>query len=134
MRLHAHRVEQLAAQELEPHDALLGIVRQILLQQEQIVGQPDRRIGGEDRLDVRERLHDLDARAAAALIGLEQRRPADVDRAYARSAATSLNVIERGVSMPSVCSSVACALLLNSSAKTSAPFSTRAPSRSSVRM
>ena len=39
----------------------------------------------------------------------------------------SLKVIERGVSMPSVRSSVAWALLLSSSAKTSAPLSTRAP-------
>ena len=81
-----------------------------------------------------QRLDDLDARAAAALIGLEQRRPADLAGVARAARATSLNVIERGVSMPSVRSSVACALLLSSSAKTSAPLSTRAPSRSSVRM
>ena len=43
MRLHAHRVEQLAAEELQADDALVGVVRQVLLQQEQVVGQPDRR-------------------------------------------------------------------------------------------
>ena len=51
-----------------------------------------------------------------------------------RKALTSLNVMDRGVSMPSVWRSVAWALLLNSSANTSAPFSTRAPRRSRVRM
>ena len=44
---------------------------------------------------MRQRLDDLDARAAAALVGLQQRRPA-TSSAYARRARTSLNVIERG--------------------------------------
>ena len=134
MRLDAHRVEQLAAEELEAHDALLGIVGQIFLQQEQVVGLPDRRVGGEDRLHVRERFDDVDARAAAALIRLENSRPSNLDWRTHAALPTSLNVIDHGVSMPSVRSSVACALLLNSSAKTSAPLRTRAPRRSSVRM
>jgi hypothetical protein len=57
-----------------------------------------------------------------------------ISSACARSAAGSLNVIERGVSIRRVRSSVACTLLLSSSANTSAPLSTRAPQRSSVRM
>ena len=89
-------------------------------------GSQMRGIAREDRLDLREGFHDLDACAAAALIGFEQRRPAEPS-ASAPSAPTSLKVIERGESMPSVRRSVACALLLNSSAKTSAPLSTRAP-------
>ena len=57
---------------------LLGIVRQILLQQEQVVGQPHRRIAREDRFDLRQRLDHLNARAAAALVRLQQRGPADL--------------------------------------------------------
>ena len=44
MRDDAHRVQQLVAEKLEADDAALGIVRQILLKQEQIVGQPHARI------------------------------------------------------------------------------------------
>ena len=36
----AHRVEQLVAEKLEADDAALGIVREVLLKQEQVVGQP----------------------------------------------------------------------------------------------
>ena len=78
VRFHPHRIEQLSAEKLQANDALVGVVRQVLLQQEQIVGEPHRRIGGEEGLDLRQRLDDLDARAAAALIGLEQRRPAQI--------------------------------------------------------
>ena len=56
----------------------VGIVRQILLQQEQVVRQPDARVAREDRLDLLQRLDHLDARAAAALVGLQQRRPRDL--------------------------------------------------------
>ena len=134
MRHDAHRVEQLAAEELEADDALVGIVRQIFLQQEQVVRQPDAGIAAKMASICVERVDHLDARAAAALVGLQERGPADLRSRRRASAATSLNVIERGQSMPSVRSSVACALLLNSSANTSAPLSTRAPSSSSDRM
>jgi len=48
----AHRVQQFAAEKLQPYDAPIGIVRQVLLKQEQIVGQPQRRIAGEERFDL----------------------------------------------------------------------------------
>ena len=54
-----------------------GIVGQVFLQQEEIVGLPHRRIGGEDRIDVCQRLHDVDSGAAAALVGLEDGRPSN---------------------------------------------------------
>ena len=73
-----HRIEQLAADEFQAHDALLGIVRQILLEQEQIVRLPDRGIGREDRLELRERVDDVDAGAAAPLVGFEDRRPTNL--------------------------------------------------------
>ena len=76
--LDPHRVEQLAAEEFQADDALVGVVRQVLLQQEQVVRQPDAGIAQEDRVDLRERFHHLDARAAAALIGLQQGRPRDL--------------------------------------------------------
>ena len=53
-----------------------GIVLEELLQQEQVVRQPERRIGGENGFDLIDRFDDLDPRAAAALIRLQQRRPA----------------------------------------------------------
>ena len=130
----AHRVEQLAAEKLEAGDAALGIVREILLEQEQVVGQPD----------VRDRVQRSPRPAPASRPPECARRclpgPASAarasgsPRAYARSARGSLNVIDRGQSIPSVRRSVACALLLNSSANTSAPLRTRAPSSSSERM
>ena len=76
----AHGVEQLAAEELETDDAALGIVRKILLQHEEIVGQPDAGIAREDRFDVGQRIDDLNTRAAAALVRLQERRPADLSR------------------------------------------------------
>ena len=86
MGLHAHRVEQLAAEELEPDDALVRVVRQVLLEEKEVVGQPDGRIAPEDRLDLRERFDHLDARAASALIRLEQRGPSRCRRRMRGSA------------------------------------------------
>ena len=50
---------------------------QVLLEQEQVVGQPDGRIAPEDLVDVPERFVDLDARAAAALVRFEDRGQRD---------------------------------------------------------
>ena len=78
MRLHPHRIQELAAEELQPYNAGFGIVMEVFLQQEQVVGQPDGGIGGEDRFDVREGLDDLYPCTATALVGFEQRRPCDL--------------------------------------------------------
>ena len=78
MGLHAHRVEELAADELEADDALVRVVSQVLLEQEEVVGQPDGRIAPEDVVHLRERFDDLDPRAASALVRLEHRGPSDV--------------------------------------------------------
>ena len=64
------RVEQFAAKELQPDDPLLGIVRQILLQQEEVLRKPQRGIRGENRLHVHQRFDDVDARAAALAASL----------------------------------------------------------------
>jgi len=64
----AHAVQQLPAEKLEAGDAALGIVREILLKHEQIVGQPHARIARKDRFDVRQRLDNVNARAAAPLL------------------------------------------------------------------
>ena len=42
VRDHAHGVQQFAAQKLHPHDAALGVHGKVFLQQEQVVGQPER--------------------------------------------------------------------------------------------
>ena len=49
----------------------VGIVLEILLQQEQIVREPERRIGAENGFDVIDRFDDMDPRAAAALLRLQ---------------------------------------------------------------
>ena len=73
-----HGVEQLTAEKLQPDDAPVRIVRQVFLQQEQVVGQPDARVACKQRVHLRERVDHLNARAAASLIGLQQCRPLDV--------------------------------------------------------
>src|SRR5262245_42245756 len=73
-----HRVEKLAAEKFQPHNALLGIVGQILLEQKEIVRQPQGGIGGEQRFNRVERVDHLNACAASALIGLENGRPTDL--------------------------------------------------------
>ena len=78
MGLHAHRVEELAADELEADDALVRVVSQVLLEQKEIVGQPDGRIAPEDFVHLRERFDHLDPRAASALLRFEHRGPSDV--------------------------------------------------------
>jgi hypothetical protein len=57
-----------------------------------------------------------------------------ISRARARIASMSLNVHVRGAGTPSLRSSAACAVLLISRAKASAPFSTRTPRSCSARM
>src|SRR4029077_1772597 len=78
--------QELAAEELQPDDASIGIVGQVLLQEKQIVRQPVPRVAREDRLDLVDRLDHLDARAAAALVGLEQRRPLNLAAVGAQGA------------------------------------------------
>jgi hypothetical protein len=77
VRTHAHRIQQLTAQELEAHDAAVRVVAQVLLQEEQVVWQPDRGIAREDCLDFGQRLHDVNSSTAAALIRFEQGRPCE---------------------------------------------------------
>ena len=132
VRLDTHRVEQFAAQELHPHDALDGVVREIFLEQEQIVGKPhagsapkiESTCANDSTISMRAPLPPWSGFSSAG-----QRSPPVRSRGP-----TSLNVIDRGPSMPSVRNNVAWALLLSSSAKTSAPLRTRAPSRSSDRI
>jgi hypothetical protein len=75
---HAHRVEQLAAEELHAHDALGRVALDVFLQQEQVVGQPVLRFFIQQRFQVGETFDQHDARAAAALLGLEQHREGDL--------------------------------------------------------
>ena len=91
MSLDPHCVQQLATQKLQPDDALIGVVRQIFLQQKQIIWQPDGWIRVEDCLQLRQRFDDMNPRAAAALVRLQQRRPAKVVRVRAQSA----DIVER---------------------------------------
>jgi hypothetical protein len=130
---HAHGIQQFAAQEFQADDAALRVVRQVFLQQEQVVGLPDVRVArkisstcaSESTTWMRAPLPPWSGLSTAGQVMRSAKRC---------RADTSLKVMERGVAMSSVRSSVACTLLLNSSANTSAPFSTRAPSCSSVRM
>ena len=71
----AHRVEQLTAKKLEPDDAVVGIVGQQLLEQEQVVWLPETGIRSKQRFDLGQRVDDLDARPTAALIRFEQGWP-----------------------------------------------------------
>ena len=52
--LDPHRVQQFAVEELEPDDALIRIVLEVLLQQEQVVGQPHLRVVVQDLLHLRQ--------------------------------------------------------------------------------
>src|SRR5439155_25523733 len=49
VRDHAHRIEQLAAEELHAHDALRRIGREVLLQHQEIVREPVLRLLLEER-------------------------------------------------------------------------------------
>jgi hypothetical protein len=69
--LDTHRIQELAVEKLHPDDALFGVVRQVFLEQEQIVREPHRRIAAEDLFYLRQRLDHVDARTATALIGLQ---------------------------------------------------------------
>jgi hypothetical protein len=69
----AHRVEQLAAEQFEAHDAALRIVRAELLQEVEVVREPQGGIASEDGFDLLDALDDRDACAAAALVGLDER-------------------------------------------------------------
>ena len=74
----AHRVEQLAAEKFEARDAEIRVVREILLEHEEVVRQPDAGIARKDCFHVGDRVDHLDARAAASLIRLQQCGPADI--------------------------------------------------------
>ena len=96
VRLHAHRVEQLAAEELQADDALLRIVRQILLQQEQVVGQPH--VGSRAKM-ASTCASDSTTWMRAPLppwSGLSSAGQRDVAGVARAARSTSLNVIERG--------------------------------------
>ncbi len=93
MRLHPHRVQQLATEELHADDAVVRVVWEQLLQQEQVVRHPHLRIVLEDRGDVLQRPHQLNTRAAAALVRLQERGPAQHVHVRAQ-ALTSLKVTE----------------------------------------
>jgi hypothetical protein len=91
VRDHAHGVEQLAAEELHAHDARGRIGVQVFLQEQKIVGQPMFRPLLQQRFQVRAALDEHDARAASALLRLEQHRKGDLPR----TRADRLDVVER---------------------------------------
>jgi hypothetical protein len=90
VRDHAHRIQELAAEELHAHDAARGVARHVFLQQEQVLGQPVLGALGKERLQVREALDEHDARAASALLGLEKRGK----RNFACARPDGLHVVE----------------------------------------
>ena len=91
MRDHAHRVQELAAEKLHTHDAAGRIVGHVLLQEQQILRQPVPGMLRQKRLEVLEGFDQHDARAAAALLGLEQGRKRDLPRPGAQR----VEVVER---------------------------------------
>src|SRR6478672_7393203 len=62
---------------------MMRLPQEVFLQQEKVVGQPVLRMLGEERLQVSEALDQHHARAAPALLGLEQRRECDLRSAPA---------------------------------------------------
>jgi hypothetical protein len=72
---HAHGVQKFATQKFHPHDAPRCIHWKILLQQQEIVWQPQRRLIAQQPSQFIRRLQQVHTRPAAALLGLEQRGP-----------------------------------------------------------
>ena len=97
MRLDAHGLEELAAEELEAHDPLLRIVRQVFLQEEEVVWQPYVRVAPEDLVNLGGLAPHIDGldrmRQVAAQWSPE--RVATVTKIDAERAAEALSAISR---------------------------------------
>ena len=90
VRNHAHGVQQLAAEELHAHDALGCVGVEVFLKQQQVVGKPVLRLFFQQSFELSKALHEHDARAAAALLRLEQHREGD----FVRPRADRFEIVE----------------------------------------
>ncbi len=76
MRNNPHGIQQLTAEELHAHDTSRRIDREVLLEQKQIVGEPEVRAIAEKTLEFVGGVNQIHPRAAPALLRFKQSRPA----------------------------------------------------------
>ena len=75
MRDDAHGIEEFAAEELHADDTFGGVDREVLLEEEQVVGEPNVGLIAEQTAGFIGTVEQVHARAAAALFGLDKRGP-----------------------------------------------------------
>ena len=122
MRYNLYRVEKLIVQKFHADDAKVGIMGKVFLQQQKLVGLPESGLRGEQAAEFLEGINLCMRAPLPPCSGFNMAGK----RKSSRRAKTSmsLNMIERGCSIPSFLSRATCARLESSKAKTSKPLRT----------